>query len=147
MKQNDMRVIATVMGEPDSNTRNSEISSMLDYAFATVGLKKVLSKESVVDKVNIFKSTIDEVNIVPIKDVNILYKKIEGEINPTYQVKLDEIKLPVKVGDVVGKLYVLNNKKIINEVDLTVDQDVKKCNFIELYFKYFKNIISGNIKF
>ena len=49
MKQNDMRVIATVMGEPDSNTRNSEISSMLDYAFATVGLKKVLSKESVVD--------------------------------------------------------------------------------------------------
>lgn len=147
MKQNDMRIIATVMGEPDSNTRNSEVSSMLDYAFATVGLKRVLSTKSVVDKVSIFKSTKDEVNIVPVKDVNILYKKVEDEINPTYEIKLDEMKLPVKVGDVVGKLYVLNNKKIINEVDLTVEEDVKKCNFFELYFKYFKNIISGNIKF
>ena len=44
MKKDGMRVIGTLMGEPDSNTRNSEMSSMLDYAFAQVGLKKVLSK-------------------------------------------------------------------------------------------------------
>ena len=35
----------------------------------------------------------------------------------------------------------------INEVDLTVKEDIKKCNLFELYWKHLKNIISGNISF
>lgn len=147
MKKDGMRVIATVMGEPDSGTRNNEVSSMLDYAFAQVGIKKVLSKNSVVQKINLSKAKIDEVKIVPVKDVNILYKKVEGEITPTYEIKLDEISAPVKEGDIVGTLYVMNNDEIINEVDLTVEEDIKKCNLLELYWKYLKNIVGGNISF
>ncbi|MBR6690617.1 MAG: D-alanyl-D-alanine carboxypeptidase [Bacilli bacterium] len=147
MKQNNMRVIATVMGEPDSQTRNNEVSSMLDYAFAQVGLKKVLSKNSVVEKITLSKSKLDEVEIVPIEDVNVLYKKVEGEITPTYEIKLDEINTPLKKGDIVGRLYVMNNDDVINEIDLTVKKDVDKCNLFELYWKYLKNILGGNIKF
>ena len=147
MKQNNMRVISTVMGEPDSQTRNNEVSSMLDYAFAQVGLKKVLSKKSVVEKITLTKSKLDEIKIVPKEDVNVLYKKVEGEITPTYEIKLDEINAPIKKGDIVGKLYVMNNDDVINEVDLTVSDDVEKCNLFELYLKYLKNILGGNIKF
>ena len=147
MKQNDMRVIATVMGEPDSTTRNNEVSSMLDYAFAQVGIKKVLSKNSIVEKISLSKSKLDEIEIVPIKDVTVLYKKVEGEITPTYEIKLNEVRVPLKKGDVVGTLYVLNNDDVINEVYLTVKEDVKKCNLFELYLKYLKNILGGNIKF
>ena len=147
MKQDGMRVIATVMGEPDSKTRNSEVSSMLDYAFATVGSKKVLSKNSVIKKVNVSKAKVDDVEIVPLNDVNILYKKSEGEFTPTYDIKIDKIKLPTKKGDIVGKLYVMNNGKIVNEVNLTVKEDIKKCNFFELYLKCLKSIFSGNINF
>ena len=147
MKQDGMRVIATVMGEPDSKTRNSDVSGMLDYAFSQVGLKKVLSKKSVIEKRELTKAKNDEIKIVPIKDVNILYKKVDGEFTPTYDVKLDEIKLPIKKGDIVGKLYIMNDKKIVNEVDLTVLEDAKKCNLFELYLKYLKNIFEGNIGF
>ena len=147
MKQDGMRVIATVMGEPDSTTRNSEVSSMLDYAFATVGLKKVLSKDSVIEKINLSKAKVDDVEIVPVEDVNILYKKVEGEFTPTYDIKIDEIKAPIKAGDIVGKLYVMNDDKIVQEVKLTVSKDIKKCNLLELYFKYLKNIFGGNISF
>lgn len=145
MKQNGMRVIATVMGEPDSQTRNNEVSSLLDYAFAQIGLKKVLSRNSVVKKINLPKSKLDEVEIVPISDVNVIYKKLDGEINPTYEIKLKDITAPIKKGDVVGTLYVMNNDDIINEIDLTVKKDVEKCNLFELYFKYLKNILGGNI--
>lgn len=147
MKQDGMRVIATVMGEPDSGTRNSEVSSMLDYAFATVGLKKVLSKKSVVEKINLSKSKLDNVEIVPMEDVNILYKKVDGQFTPTYDIRMDDIKAPIKKGDIVGKLYVMNNDKIVNKVDLTVKEDIEKCNLFELYFKYLKNILGGNISF
>ena len=145
MKKDDMRVIATVMGEPSSQVRNNEISSMLDYSFAQMGVKKLLSKDSVVETINLPKAKVDTIKIVPVEDVNVLYKKINGEITPTYEIKLKDLKLPIKKGDVVGKLYVKNDKKVINEIDLTVYEDVKKCNIFELYFKHLKNILSGNI--
>ena len=147
MKKDGMRVVATVMGEPDSSTRNNEVSGMLDYAFAQMGLKKLLSKNSVVKKISLTKAKVDEVEIVPMKDVNLLYKKIDGEITPTYDIKLNNIKLPTKTGDVVGKLYVMSSDEILNEIDLTVKSDVKKCNLFELYLKYLKNILGGEIKF
>ena len=147
MQKDGMRVIATVMGEPDSNTRNNEVSGMLDYAFAQVGIKKVLSKNSIIDKIQISKSKTDEVKIVPTNDINILYKKIDGEFTPTYDIKLNEIKAPLKKGDIVGKIYVLNDNKIVNEENLTVLEDVDKCNLAELYLKYLKSIFTGNISF
>ena len=147
MKQDGMRVIVTVMGEPDSSTRNSEVSGMLDYAFATIGLKRVLSNKSILEKIELSKSKLDKIEIVPTSDVNILYKKVDGEFTPTYDLKLDEIKLPIKKGDIVGKLYVMNDDKIVNEVKLTVSKDVGKCNLFELYLKYLKNIFQGNIMF
>ena len=147
MKKDDMRVIATVMGEPSSQTRNNEVSSMLDYAFAQMGLKKLLSKNSVVETITLPKAKVDEVKIVPSQDVNILYKKIDGEITPTYEIDIKEIKAPTKKGDVVGTLYVKNNDQIINKIDLTVLEDIEKCNLFELYWKHLKNIISGNISF
>ena len=147
MKKDDMRVIATVMGEPSSTTRNSEVSSMLDYAFAQIGLKKVLSSNSVVEKITLPKAKQDEIKIVPSEDVNVLYKKIDGEITPTYEIKINELKLPIKKGDVVGRLFVKNDNKTINTIDLTVLEDIDKCNLFELYFKNLKNILSGNISF
>ena len=147
MKKDEMRVIATVMGEPSSQIRNSEVSSMLDYAFAQVGLKRMLSTDSVVETINLPKAKVDEIKIVPSKDVNVLYRKIDGEITPTYEIKINNLKLPVKKGDKVGKLYVKNNNKIINTINLTVKENIEKCNFFELYFKNLKNIMSGNIEF
>ena len=147
MKKDDMRVIATVMGEPSSTTRNSEVSSMLDYAFAQMGMKKLLSKNSVVETIKVPKAKIDKIKIVPTEDVNILYKKIDGEITPTYEIKVNEIKLPIKKGDTVGMLYVKNNDKIINKINLTVLEDAQKCNIFELYFKNLKNILKGTISF
>ena len=37
--------------------------------------------------------------------------------------------------------------KLIKEITLTVKQDVKEANILELYGRYLKNMIIGNIKF
>ena len=146
MKNNNMRVIATVMGEPDSSTRNSEVASMLDYAYSQMGIKTVLKKDDIVETINIDTAN-KLIEIVPTQDVNVLYKKLDGDINPTYEVKLNTVKLPIKKGDVVGTIDVYNNNNLVNTTNLTVKYDVGKCNMLELYIKNLGDIISGNISF
>lgn len=144
MKKDNMRVIATVMGEPDATTRNSEVSSMLDYGFSQYKITNYLKKTDVVKKVKLSKSKLSKINIVPMQEVNIISKKSE-KIKPSYKIILYGMNVPIKKGEIIGLLKVKNNNKEVQKVDLTVEQDVKKANFIELYFKYLKEIITGSV--
>ena len=146
MKKDDMRIIATVMGEPDSNTRNSEVSEMLDYAFAQYSLKRVLSKDKTVKKVNLTKSKQEQATLIPIRDVNILYKKGSTEPTPTFDIKVNKLSASIKSGDIVGSLKVKDGDKLIDTVELTVKNDIQKANIIELFTRYVKDIIIGNIQ-
>ena len=144
MKKNDMRLIATVMGEPDASTRNKEISSMLDYGFNQYKMNQYLKKGKVIKKEKITSAKYEYVNIVPMQDVNILTKKSE-KIKPSYKIKIKNLKAPIKKGEIVGELNVKNNGKLIQTVDLTVDKDIKKANIIEVIFKNLKNVLSGHL--
>lgn len=144
-KKNGMRIIAVAMGEPDSKTRNAEITSMLDYAFAQYEIETVLSTESVLGKRKVEKGKDEYVIIVPTKNINLLYKKTDDRKNVTYDVKIDSLKAPIKKGDIVGKVEIRDGNNILNTIDVTVNDDVKKANVFELYLRNLKNIFNGNI--
>ena len=144
-KKNDMRIIAVAMGEPDSKTRNAEITSMLDYAFAQYEIETVLSTDSVLGKRKVEKGKDEYVTIVPTKNINLLYKKTDDRKNVTYDVKIDSLKAPIKKGDIVGKVEIKDGNNILNTIDVTVNNDVKKANVFELYLRNLKNIFNGNI--
>ena len=40
-----------------------------------------------------------------------------------------------------------SNNEVIDELELTVKENVEKANILELYGRYLNDIISGNIKF
>lgn len=141
-----MRLIAVAMGEPDSQTRNAEITSLLDYAFAQYEVNSLL-KNNILGEYKVDKAKKQKVKIVPLEEANILKKKTEKEIKYTYDTKINEIKAPVKKGDVIGKLVIKNKNKQIKTIKLTVDENVKKANLLELYGRYLKELITGNIVF
>ena len=147
MKKDNMRVIAVVMGEEDSATRNDEVSGMLDYAFAQYKIDTLFTKDTVIDNIKLDRSNIDNVDIVPIEDVNILYKKIDGKKNIDYEIKYDGIKPSMKRGDIVGKLIIKNDGIDYKMVDITIYQDIKKASYLDLLSKNLKNIITGKVKF
>jgi len=147
MKKDNMRVIAVVMGEEDSTTRNDEVSGMLDYAFAQYKIDTLFTKDTVIDNIKLDRSNIDNVDIVPKEDINILYKKIDGKKNIDYEIKYDGIKPSMKRGDVVGKLIIKNDGIDYKMVDITIYQDIKKASYLDLLSKNLKNIITGKVKF
>ncbi len=139
---NDMRIITVVMGEPDSDTRNKDVSSIFDYVYAQYGLTKIVDTESILKEVPIEKGKLEQIGIVAKEEINDLYNKNEGSGNFTYDVEVNKIKAPVSKGDVVGKLTLKENNNIIKTVDLTVSEDVKKANIFELYLRYLKQIFN-----
>lgn len=146
-KRNGMRIIAVVMGEPESSVRSSEVSSMLDYAFAQYELESFLSTDSKLDTVYINKAHKEYFNVVPTEDVTILNKKLEDKKNATYELKMDSYKLPIKKGDRVGSLNVYVDGNLYRSIDVTFDDDVNKADLITLYGRYLKKVFTGDIVF
>ena len=76
-------------------------------------------------------------------------KKSDNSRKYTYDVEVNSFKFPVKEGDIVGKVVVKDkdtNKKITS-VDLTVLEDIDSLSYIELFYKGFKDLFSGNYTF
>lgn len=136
------RVIAVVMGEETSQLRNKEVSEMLDYVYSQYGLNLILDDNEIIGKQEVEKGKNKYVDIRTVEDVSILNKKIEGIKEYSYDVTVDKIKAPVKVGDKVGTLYLKENGEIIKEIDLTVTEDVDKANLFELYLRYLQEVFT-----
>lgn len=139
-----MRLITVVLGEPDSSTRNKETTGMLDYGFSMYSTEKLLSKNLKVGTIRIYASDQEIYDVVPTKDVTILNKKTEEKRNVTYDVTTKTLSAPIKKGQIVGKLKVIEDNKVIDEIDITINEDVKKANIFKLYLRNIRNILTGN---
>lgn len=142
-KRNNMRIIAVVMGEPDSKTRNKEVSEMFDYMFAQYEVETLLSKDSKVKTITNNRTKNINIDIVPKETITSLNRKVDGKKNITYNIKLDKIKDKIKINDKVGTMEILENNKVINTIELTVNKEVKKANIFEVFIRNLNNLTTG----
>ncbi len=145
INKDNMRVIAVVMGEDSSTTRNSEISGLLDYAYNLYKKDTYITKEEVLGNAKVEKGNVEYANIVTIDDISIINKKEykRGEIK--FELDLKNLKAPIKKGDVVGKIKVIENGNIISEADVTVDKNIDKAGYFTMFIRNLKEIISANV--
>lgn len=144
-KKNGMRIITVVMGEPESAIRNTETMKLLDYGFDQYELETLLTKNSIIGKAKISKSNKEKVDIVPLEDVTLLHKKGEKKKNSSYKLELDNIVVPIKKGEEVGTLLVMEDNNVIRKIPVSVNEDIKKANVFELYIRYLGDLIRGDI--
>ena len=144
-KKDGMRVIAVVMGEADSKTRNQEVSEMLDYAFAQYKLENLLEDGYSLGEYKVYNGKDEFVTVIPKDGATILRKKGEKSSKATYEADVYELKAPLKKGDVVGSLKIKEDGKVIRKVKLTVDKNVKKANYLELLGRNIRDMVTGKI--
>lgn len=145
--RNNMRLIGVVMGEKDSKTRNKEMSDMLDYGFNLYKVKTIVKKGKIVGRYEDNKSSSLSTKVITKEDINVLNKKGSKKRKITYDIKIKKKMLPIKKGDVVGKLIAKENGNKIFSVDVVTESDVKKANIIELYLRNIGEFINGNYLF
>lgn len=146
MKKDNMRLITVVMKEENTSKRSADTTKMLDYGFNIYMVQTILDEKTTIEKkkVELGKTLITE--IVPKENITILNKKSDDQKNITYKTNINKIIAPVKKGDKVGTIDIIEDNNIISTIDATVKEDISKANILIIYLRNLKEIISGNLK-
>lgn len=142
-KKNNMRLIGVIMGEETSASRNEDMTKMLDYGFNLYNVKQFLTKNTKVGTLKNDKSKNGKVNVVPTQDINILNKKGNKNRNVNYKLDITKEDLPIKKGDIVGKLNIYENNKKLYTIDVTINKNLEKANILELFLRNIEDTFTG----
>lgn len=146
-KKDNMRLITVVMNEPDSAKRSSDTSKMLDYGFNVYMVKNIIDENTTLSKVKVELGEKFTTDIVSKETITILSKKSDKERNITYETQIDKIVAPIKRGDIVGKINILEDGKVISTIDATIKENIDKANIFTIFLRNLKEIIKGSLIF
>ena len=144
-KRDGMRILAIVLGEKEGKVRNKETSELLDYGFNNYEIAKIKEKGEKVGEISFLKAKPEKIDIILNEDISIIRKK--GDIKKDYksEVKLNNLKLPIKKGEVIGKLLIKDNNVVIKEIDLQSNQNMLKRGFLNLWGNILKSMFTGDL--
>lgn len=144
-KRNGLRLIGIVLGVNDSKLRNAQAMELLDYGFNNVKQNVLKEKGSIVKEIKLDKASVDTIDVVLKDDLTVIEDLDGKEHHYTYEIDVSDIKLPASVGTVVGNIKVLENKKVVAQVDLTINKKIMKLSYFDLLFNSLLDIFSGEI--
>ena len=146
-KKDNMRLITVVMNEPDTGKRSADTTKMLDYGFNIYMVRNIIDEETVIDNVQVELGKILSTDIVSKETITILNKKSDEIRNITYEVAVDKITAPVKKGDKIGTINIIEDGKVISKVDATVKEDIEKASIFTIFIRNLSEILSGSLNF
>ncbi|HHZ17806.1 MAG TPA: D-alanyl-D-alanine carboxypeptidase [Acholeplasmataceae bacterium] len=140
IKRDNKRFIAVVMGGSSAKVRNQEIMQMLNYALGTYEVHNIFKKDQVV-------ATYEDVSLYPMRynvvittDVNVLLKKGEQLKDISVEKTIDYKNLPYD-NKKVGTIKIYYDGELIKEVELAVQEEVRKASFIKVFWEVLKEIL------
>ena len=143
MKKDNMRLITVVMKEENTSKRSADTTKMLDYGFNIYMVQTILDEKTTIEKKKVELGKTLTTEIVPKENITILNKKSDEQKNITYKTNINKIIAPVKKGDKVGTIDIIEDNNIISTIDATVKEDISKANILTIYLRNLKEIISG----
>ncbi|MEE0410379.1 MAG: D-alanyl-D-alanine carboxypeptidase family protein, partial [Clostridia bacterium] len=101
-KRDGMQLIAVVLGAPTSDKRFSSAKSLLDYGFANYKINHLVKKDEMICDADIINGTVDSVKAIAKKDKYSLSEKSNNKDIKRRVFVNEDIKAPVKKGEVLG---------------------------------------------
>lgn len=147
MKKDNMRLITVVMKEENTSKRSADTTKMLDYGFNIYMVQTILDEKTTIEKKKVELGKTLTTEIVPKESITILNKKSDEQKNITYKTNISKITAPVKKGDKVGTIDIIEDNNIITTIDATVKEDITKANILTIYLRNLKELVGGSLKF
>lgn len=136
-QRDELRLISIVMGAEDLYTRNKMSEILVRYGLNNYSNKVFLDPDLPVDSIYFENGEVQEINVFPNTKFSKLVKKDEDiKIN----VEIDEnIKLPIKKSQAIGRVKVTQYEKLLYESELVTKDNLEKAKW---YVIFIRKIIS-----
>ncbi len=125
-------LIAVALGCETANIRTAEISKILDYVFANFETAMIAEKGQVMETLIVEKGTPQKIEAVTAEDITALVAKGEKDSVKSAVQMNKKVELPLKAGQKIGKLTIMQDGKEIASYPLVAAQAVEKASFKEL---------------
>lgn len=142
-KRNDMRLISVVLKGKTEKEREEVTTQILDYGFNAFTRELIISKGDQVQNIEIptGKKTITVAEVA--QDLSVIIKKGTKNTLIKKVILKEELKAPIKKGDVIGKQIVIQNDQVLAEVSLLATEDIEKAGFLTRIWRGFVNWIGS----
>lgn len=128
--KNGMRLISVIIGAKSSTDRFETSTTLLNYGFSNYESRKIVDCSKAFDKKFNAKGIKDEIEVQSEKDMYILTKRGEKTSNVECHLEFTfEGKKPLKQGDIVGKIYLVENGVVIDECSILSANDYRKFSY------------------
>jgi D-alanyl-D-alanine carboxypeptidase (penicillin-binding protein 5/6) len=139
-KRDNLRVVAVVLGEPNTKTRNAEVSRLFDYAFSQYTNYPIFKQGDSMGTLKIAKGDVRNLPLIAKHQYSVLLKKGEAEDGIRHELKLTpNVKAPIEQGQPVGTLIVYKGDQVIAEFPIQSPANVGKAG----WWLLFKRTVSG----
>ena len=130
--RNGLTLIGVVLGAETTANRFETAKELLNYGFSNYKISTLINKNENMGEVKVKKGVKESVGTLTESD----YKKLTGKQN-TDKIERnvvieEEIKAPVKKGQQVGKIELMENGKKIGEVKIVAEGDVIRIGTVDV---------------
>jgi len=138
-ERNGMRVVSVILGSPSSKIRFAESSKLLNTAFSLYENKLIVNKDDFGNNnVSVVKGKSDNLKVALDKSVYALVKKGE-KVNYETRVEMKKnVKAPVRAGEQIGTLYVIDKGIVMQERPIVATEDILEAS----YFDYIGKVLT-----
>ncbi|NOU99278.1 D-alanyl-D-alanine carboxypeptidase family protein [Paenibacillus planticolens] len=133
-KRDNLRVVAVVLGEPNTKTRNAEVTKLFDYAFAQYMNYPLFKSGDSLGNFTVNKGQVSTVPLVAKQNYSILMKKGTATDNIRHELQLDtNLRAPISLGQPIGKIVVYSGDAVLSEYPLESPVAVDKASWWMLF--------------
>lgn len=139
IKRDGRRFIAVLMNCPNNKVRNAEAVQMLTYAINNFNVVSIFKRNTVIKTYEDVSFYPKLYHIIITEDVNVLSRKGEPLKKVTTEINIDYSHLNYD-NRKVGTMKVYYNGEFLKEVNLTVQEEVKRASFLTILCEVLKEI-------
>lgn len=133
-KKSDLRLVSVVLGASSSDDRFKSTIKMFDYGFANFKNKIVLDKDVTLnDEFVVRGGKKDSFSVRPERN-SFVFSAVDKTPEITHNIVAYDVKAPVAIDSVVGKIEVFKDGILADTVNLVAAESVERAGFSD-YFK------------
>lgn len=136
-KRNGVRLISVVMNVDTIAHRSQDTATLLNYGFNKMTAIKVFEKNDIITYINFNSSLNTKTPVIVKEDVVVVTNKEVTKEDLKAEIEITILEAPLKKGDCVGYLTIIDKDDIKHTYRIYVDEEVSKANFFDYLFKNF----------